>query len=81
MLITRDIRQFYTALTPVGYNRDFFQNMASQNSQEALGVRNGFNYVDIGRLEGSNPKAAMEFLIQACNYKIMFHCVLTYVNT
>ena len=26
-------------------------------------------YVDIGRLEGSNPKAIMEFLIQACDYK------------
>ena len=43
----RDKRQFYTALTGVGYNRDFFQNMASENSREALGVRNAFTYVDI----------------------------------
>ena len=44
--------------------------MVSENSQEALGVRNAFSYVDnIGRLEGSNPKANMKFLIQACNYK------------
>ena len=44
--------------------------MVSENSREALGVRNAFNYVDdIGRLEGSNPKANMKFLIQACDYK------------
>ena len=44
--------------------------MLSDNSREALGVRNAFSYVDnIGRLEGSNPKANMQFLIQACDYK------------
>ena len=56
-----DIRQFYTALKAVGYNRDFFQNMTSENSWEALGVTNAFNYVDIGRLEGSNLKATTKF--------------------
>ena len=46
--------------------------MVSENSQEALGVRNAFSYVDniqVGRLEGSNPKANMKFLIQVCDYK------------
>ena len=43
--------------------------MASENSREALGVSNAFCYVDIGRLEGSNSKAIMKFLIQACDYK------------
>ena len=44
--------------------------MVSENSREALGVGNAFSYVDnIGRLEGSNPKANMKFLIQACDYK------------
>ena len=43
--------------------------MASQNSHEALGVRNAFSYVDIGRLEGSNIEAIMEFLFQACDNK------------
>ena len=44
--------------------------MVSENSREALGVRNAFSYVDdIGRLEGSSPKADMKFLIQACDYK------------
>ena len=32
----------------VAYKKDFFQNMASENSREALGVRNAFSYVDIG---------------------------------
>ena len=73
--------KFYTALKAVGYNRDFLQNMANENSRESSGVRNAFGYVDIGRLEGSNPKPTMKFLIEACNYKIMFHCVLEYVNT
>ena len=41
----------------VAYNRDFFGNMASENSWEVLDVRNAFNY--IGRLEGSNPKAIL----------------------
>ena len=40
-----------------------------ENSREAIGVRNAFSYVDIGRLEGSNPKANMTFLIKACDYK------------
>ena len=44
--------------------------MVSENSREALGVRNMFSYVDnIGRLEGSNPKANTKFLIQARDYK------------
>ena len=44
--------------------------MVSENSREVLGVRNAFSYVDnIGRLEGSNPKANKKFLIQACDYK------------
>ena len=51
------------------YKRDFFRNMASENSREALGFRNAFSYVDVGRLEGSNPNAIITFLIQACDYK------------
>ena len=44
--------------------------MVSENSREALGVRNAFSYVDnMGRLEGSNPIANMKFLIQAFDYK------------
>ena len=40
------------------------------DSRETLGVRNAFSYVDnIGSLEGSNPKANIKFLIQACDYK------------
>ena len=39
------------------YKRNFFRNVASENSREALGVRNAFSYVDIGRLKGSNQKA------------------------
>ena len=53
----------------VAYKRDFFRNMASENSRKALGVRNAFSYVDTGRLEGLNPKAIIKFLIQACDYK------------
>ena len=53
----------------LGYKCDFFQNMASENSRKALGVRNAFSYVDIDKLEGSNPKAIMKFLIQECDYK------------
>ena len=53
----------------VAYKQDFLQNMESENSREALGVRNAFNYVNISRLEGSNPKASMKFLIQACDQK------------
>ena len=43
--------------------------MVSENRPEALGVRNAFSHVDIDRLEGSNPKANMKFLIQSCDYK------------
>ena len=42
----------------VAYKLDFFRNMASKNSREALEVRNAF-MVDTGKLEGSNPKAFM----------------------
>ena len=45
----------------VAYKQDFFRNMASKNSREALGVKNTFTYVDICRLEGSNLKAIREF--------------------
>ena len=42
----------------VAYKHDFFRNMASENSREALGVRNALSYVDIGRvIEGSNLKS------------------------
>ena len=37
--------------------------------REALGVRNAFIYVDIGRLEDSNPKPIIRCSIQACDYK------------
>ena len=43
--------------------------MASENSRKALGVKNAFSYLDIGRLEGSNPEAVVEFLIQPCDFK------------
>ena len=33
----------------IAYKRDFFQNMVSENSREALGASNSFSYVDIGR--------------------------------
>ena len=46
--------------------RDFFRNMASENSREALGVRNTFSYVDIGRVRGFEPKKHSE---------IYFKCV------
>ena len=36
----------------VAYKRDFFRNMASKNSREALGVSNAFSYVDMGRVRG-----------------------------
>ena len=41
----------------VAYKRDFFPNIASENSREALGVRNAFSYVDIGRIRGFKPKS------------------------
>ena len=34
----------------VAYKRDIFRNMASENSREALGIRNAFSYEDIGTL-------------------------------
>ena len=44
--------------------------MVSENSRETLGIRNAFSYIDnIGRLEGSNPKANTKFLIQTFDYK------------
>ena len=51
--------------------------MLSENSREALGVRNAFSYVDnIGKLEGLNPKANTKFSIQACDYKLCINNVL-----
>ena len=41
----------------VAYKRDFFWNMASENSGEALGVRNAFSYVDISKVRGFEPKS------------------------
>ena len=34
----------------VAYKQDYFRNMASENSREALGVRDAFSYVDIGKV-------------------------------
>ena len=66
------------AFAAVAYKRDFFQDVVGENSWEASGVRNAFCYVDnIGRLEGSNPKANMKFLIQSCDYKL---CIIVYLN-
>ena len=45
----------------VAYKRYFFRNVASENGREALGVRNAFIYVDIGRVKSSNPKAIPKF--------------------
>ena len=53
----------------VAYKRNFIQNMTNENSREVLDVRNAFSYVNTGRLEGSNPKAIMKFLIQVHDYK------------
>ena len=44
----------------MAYKRNFFQNMASENSREALGVRNAFSYVDIDRVRGFEPKGDSE---------------------
>ena len=44
----------------VAYERDFFQNMASENSREALGIRNAFSYVDVGRAREFEPKSDSE---------------------
>ena len=51
------------------YKRDFFRNMASENSREALDVRNAFRYVDIGRVRGFEPKAILKFNLSVCDYK------------
>ena len=40
--------------------------MASENSREALGVKNAFSYVDIGRVRGFEIKSDSEMFIQAC---------------
>ena len=53
----------------VAYKQNLFRNRVSENSREVLGVRNVISYVDIVRLEGSNPKAITKFLILACDYK------------
>ena len=53
---------------PIGFV-DTIQACPNQYSREALGVRNAFSYVNTGRLEDSNPKAIIDFLIQACDYK------------
>ena len=50
----------------VAYKRDFFLNMASENSREALGFRNAFSYVDIGRVRGFESKRRFWNLIQVC---------------
>ena len=54
--------------------------MASENSREALGVRHAFSFVDIGRVTGFEPKKRLRNLIQVCYYKIVYYCVLKYVN-
>ena len=53
----------------VAFKRDLFQNMASENSREVLGVSNVFSYVYIGRLEGSNQIAILKFNSSICDYK------------
>ena len=40
----------------VAYKRVFFRNMISENSREALDIRNAFTYIDIGRGGGFEPK-------------------------
>ena len=50
----------------VAYKRDFFRNVASENSREALSVRNAFSYVDIVKARGFEPKKRFWNLIQAC---------------
>ena len=39
--------------------------MANENSREALGVRNVFSYVDIGRVRGFEPESDSENYFQA----------------
>ena len=41
----------------MAYKRDFFRNVASENSPEALGVRNAFGYVDTDRVRGFKTKS------------------------
>ena len=54
----------------MAYKRDFFANMTSENSREALDIRNAFSYVDIGRvIEGSKPKAILKFNSSVRDYK------------
>ena len=54
----------------VAYKRDFFRNMASEISPEALGVRNAFSYVDMGKVRGFEPqKAILKFNTSVCDYK------------
>ena len=55
--------------------RDFFRNMASENNREALSVRNTFIYVDIGRLEGSNPNSDYEIFNSSVGLQIIYYCV------
>ena len=55
--------------------------MVSENSREALGVRNTFSFVDnIGRLEGSNPKCEYEIFNSNVRLQMMYHCLLKYLN-
>ena len=44
----------------MAYKRHLFRNMASENSLEAIGVRNAFSYVDIGWVRGFEPKSDSE---------------------
>ena len=53
----------------VAYKRDFFRNMASKNSQETLGVRNAFSYIDIGMGRKFEKKAILKFNSSVCDYK------------
>ena len=44
--------------------------MASEISPEALGVRNAFSYVDMGKVRGFEPqKAILKFNTSVCDYK------------
>ena len=65
----------------VAYKRDFFRKMTSENNREALGIRNAFIYVDIGSVRGFETKSdILKFNSSVCDYKIVYHCVLKYVN-
>ena len=52
------------------YNRNFFRDMASKNSREALGVRNAFSYV-----RGFESKSDYETLNSSVRLQIMYHCI------